>query len=153
MDYRIEVALHVDASRRQVWDVLQDLPAWPEWDPYIVDMVRDDGRASVGQHWLPGTRWNERVRRGPFAPRFRLTTTGLTPGRYVEWTARYLFVTGIHGWSIADAPAGVTLRSIETFRGWAPLIWSARIGFSLFRVRRMTEVHLGAMARRAEQLP
>jgi hypothetical protein len=149
--YTIEERHHCRAPRWRVWEVLQELPAWPEWDPYIVSLARADGRQPLaGQHWVPGTRWVERVRRGPFTPRFRLITTALTPGRYVEWSARYLGVTGVHGWDLSEEEGGCLITSRETFSGPAPLIWPARGVFRLFRVRPMTRRQLAALAEEAE---
>ncbi len=152
MEFTIEAAQEIRATREQVWRVLQDLPSWPEWDPYIVSMQRADGHGPslIEQHWMPGTRWLERVRRGIFTPRFQLTVTGLTPGHYLEWQARYLLVTGTHGWFLADRDTGCRVTSRETFRGPAPLIAVARLLFPLFRVRSMTEKQLAALARRAD---
>ena len=52
------------ASRENLWRVLDELPLWSEWDPYIVLLQRVDGvDPSRSQAWVPGTRWDERVRR------------------------------------------------------------------------------------------
>ncbi len=158
MEFTIEVAHEVEASRERIWAVLQDLPRWPSWDPYLVSMTRVDGAApNLGeQHWMPGARWVERVRRGIFTPRFRLTVTGLTPGFYVEWQARYLLVTGVHGWSLSETvlrgrTEGCRVTSRETFSGPAPLVVVARVFFSLFRVEVMTKRQLEALGRAAER--
>ena len=160
MEFTIEVAHEVPASKEQVWAVLQDLPAWPTWDPYLVSMTRADGQTpKVGeQHWMPGMRWVERVRRGLFTPRFQLTVTGLTPGTYVEWQARYLLVTGVHGWTLAKTPPanggeGCRVTSRETFSGPAALIVASRVFFWLFRVEAMTQRQLQALARAAKNSP
>lgn len=148
------------ASRENLWRVLDELSLWPQWDPYIVSLQRaDDVDSSRSQAWVPGARWDERVRRGPFTPRFRMTVSGITPGYYVEWTTRYLGVRVTHGWGSEERPddplSPRNSVSRETFSAPAPLIWIARPLFRLFRlfrVRRMTQRSLRALAQRAETL-
>jgi hypothetical protein len=141
------------ASRENLWRVLDELPLWPDWDPYIVALQRADGvDPGRSQAWVPGARWDERVRRGPFSPRFRMTVSGITPGYYVEWTTSYLGVQVTHGWGITEGDQERDIVSRETFSGPAPLIWIARPLFRLFRVRKMTQRSLRALAGRAETL-
>jgi hypothetical protein len=141
------------ASRDNLWRVLDELSLWPDWDPYIVSLQRADGvDPGRAQTWVPGARWDERVRRGPFTPRFRMTVSGITPGYYVEWTTRYLGIQVTHGWGIEERDQERNIVSRETFNGTAPLIWFARPLFRLFRVRRMTQRSLRALAQRAETL-
>ena len=52
----------INAPFDVVWEIVQDLPRWPEWDPYIVRLQRIDG--GRGAAWEPGAQWVEQVRRG-----------------------------------------------------------------------------------------
>ena len=153
MQVTVEQRLTTRASRENLWCVLDELPQWPQWDHYIVSVRRADGvDERRSQHWLPGARWDERVRRGPFKPRFRMTVSGLTPGYYVEWTTCYLGVQVRHGWGIEEHTDERRIVSRETFDGPAPLIWAARAIFRLFGVRKMTQGSLAALVERAATL-
>ncbi|MEE9277208.1 MAG: SRPBCC family protein [Dehalococcoidia bacterium] len=148
MRHTISVTRSIDAPPAAVWSVLYGLPNWPRWDPYIVEMRRVDGHG--GPHWRSGNRWNERVQRGPFRPTFRLTVSACRKGEALEWWARYLLVTATHRWTLRPQDGGCRITSAESFEGPAPLIVAARGLLRLFRVQRMSDHSMEALARAAE---
>ena len=44
--WSISTAVEIDAPASRVWDVLVDLPAYPEWNPFI---VAAEGKVAVGE--------------------------------------------------------------------------------------------------------
>ena len=134
----------VDVPIELVWEIVRELPRWPQWDPYTVRLQRVDG--GQGSPWEPGAQWDEWVRRGPFRPRFRLTVEDGCGPSTVCWRARYLFIEATHSWSVVATPDGVEVISLEVFKGPRPILLAAGWLFRLFRVRRMSERSLAALA-------
>jgi hypothetical protein len=131
MSRAISVTTNIEAPASVVWDVLTDLPAYPEWNPFILSIsgdLRQGGRLST-RIQPPGGR----------AMSFRPTVTVLEPGHRLEWLGR-LGAPGIfdgrHGFTLTQTDAGGTeFRQEETFSGLlVPLTGSilerTREGFS-----------------------
>jgi hypothetical protein len=96
-----------------VWEVLSDLSAYREWNPFI---VHADGEAAVG-HRLTLRMRPADGRTGTFRP----TVLESTAGRRLRWVGR-LGLPGLldadHTFTIEERPAGGTrLRQDEEFRG------------------------------------
>ena len=125
-----------------VWRVLRAPSAWPDWDPYIFELRQISGAPS--DPWQAGTRWRERVRRGPFRARFDLTAIDAGSGA-VGWRTRYLFVTATHRWLVRPQGQHTLVESEEVFQGWGPVIVIAAGLLRLFRVRAMAAASLRAL--------
>jgi hypothetical protein len=139
----IRCARVVDVPADLVWEIVRDVPRWPQWDPYIVRLERvGEGQESA---WEPGTQWDETVRRGPFRPRFRVTVEDGCGQSTVCWRGRYLFIQAMHSWSVVAVPDGVEVRSLEVFDGPRPILLAAGWLFRLFRVKQMAERSLEAL--------
>ncbi len=134
----------VDVPIDLVWEIVREVPRWPEWDPYMVRIERVDG--AQGAAWEPGTQWDEWVRRGPFRPRFRVIVEDGCGPSTVCWRGRYFFIEAVHSWSVVATPDGVEVVSLEVFEGPRPILFAARWLFRLFRVRQMAERSLAAMS-------
>lgn len=81
----IETAIDIDATPEQVWDVLTDFSAYPEWNPRMVIT----GRPTLGARLL--------VAPGPEAgrmPSFRPRVTRVDPPREFRWQG-HLWMPGI----------------------------------------------------------
>ncbi len=144
----IRRSLPVNASPGAVWAALIDLPRWPERDRYI-RWIRPIGEPphANGSWWVPGRRYREQVRRGPFLPVFKLTVSEVEEGRRVAWRARYLWVDAVHAWSVeAAAGDGAVLTSEESFTGPRVIMAIARAVFRIFNVEVMTDRQLEFMA-------
>lgn len=152
MQYSIRVRQTFPVPRAVVWSALTDLPRWPQWDPYIVSLCRQSADKAVEVaadpygEWRGDGRWEERVQRGPFRPRFRLRVVECQPPVRLAWEARNAWVRGRHVWEIRDNPSGCEVLSTETFSGVALLIAPLRPLLALFRVWQMTRVSLQALA-------
>jgi hypothetical protein len=80
--WTISTAVEIDAPASRVWDVLVDLPAYPEWNPFI---VQAEGKVAVGETLslrmaLPG--WEPMA----IAPRLLV----VEPGRELRWKGKLL---------------------------------------------------------------
>lgn len=84
--WTISTSVEIDAPASRVWEVLVDLPAYREWNPFIVEA---DGNVAVGERLrlrmaLPG--------RDPMTIEPRLLV--VEPERELRWKGR-LFVPGL----------------------------------------------------------
>jgi hypothetical protein len=80
--WTISTAVEIDAPASRVWDVLVDLPAYPQWNPFIVEA---EGKVAVGETLslrmaLPG--WE------PMTIEPRLLV--VEPERELRWKGRLL---------------------------------------------------------------
>jgi hypothetical protein len=44
---RVQAEIQIDAPPSRVWEVLLDLPAYPEWNPFVLGMVGELGERST----------------------------------------------------------------------------------------------------------
>lgn len=109
----IERNVDIHAEPAQVWDVLTDFPAYPEWNPFITSI---SGPARVGER-LVVRLTTPRGRAITMRPRVETADTG----RRFGWLG-HLGVPGIfdgaHEFVIDPQPDGSTaFTQRETFRG------------------------------------
>jgi hypothetical protein len=138
--------IEFEATPQEVWEVLVDLPAYPEWNPF---MKKIQGEPKVGAKL--------EVRMEPEGERamtFRPTVLTAEPGRELKWLG-HLLVPGIfdgeHRWLIEEAgPGEVRFTQSERFGGiLVPLLWKKlRDGGTAKGFRAMNE----ALARRVADL-
>ena len=111
--WKISTAVEIDAPAARVWSVLVDLPAYREWNPFIVEA---SGTVAVGetlalQMALPG--------RSPMTIKPRLLV--VDPDRELRWKGR-LLVSGLfdgeHAFALTPLANGRTrLDHWERFSG------------------------------------
>jgi hypothetical protein len=111
--WTISTAVEIDAPPERVWSVLVDLPAYREWNPFIVEAT---GKVAVGEKLslrmaLPG--------RQPMSIKPRLLV--VDPGRELRWKGR-LVVPGLfdgeHAFVLTPLANGRTrLDHSERFAG------------------------------------
>lgn len=108
----ISATVDIAAAPEQVWDVLADLAAYPEWNPFI--------RSASGR-LAEGSRLTLRL----FPPdgramTFRPTVLAAQPGKLLRWVGR-LIVPGIfdgtHQFALEDLGGRTRLTQSETFTG------------------------------------
>jgi hypothetical protein len=109
----LSTSVDIGSTSERVWDVLTDLAAYPEWNPFIVAAV---GPVEVGGQ-LTLTMQPIGARRVTVRP----TVLEVTSGRRLRWLGR-LVARGLfdaeHDFAISDlASGGVRLRHEERFRG------------------------------------
>ena len=111
--WRIATAVEIDAPPARVWEVLVDLPAYREWNPFIVEAK---GRVAEGETLslrmaLPG--WD------PMTIEPRLLV--VEPGRELRWEGKQLLpglFDGEHAFLLTPLDGGRTrLDHVEDFAG------------------------------------
>jgi hypothetical protein len=111
--WSISTAVEIDAPPSRVWEVLVDLPAYSEWNPFIVGA---EGKVAVGETLslrmaLPG--------RDPMTIEPRLLV--VEPGRELRWKGRVLvpgLFDGEHAFVLTPLANGRTrLDHSERFAG------------------------------------
>jgi hypothetical protein len=142
----LRTEIEFEGTPQEVWDVLADLPAYAEWNPFIKKI---DGEARTGAKL--------EVRMEPEGERamtFRPTVLSAEPGRELKWLG-HLLVPGIfdgeHRWLIEEAGSGkVRFTQSERFGGiLVPFLWKRlRDGGTAKGFRAMNE----ALARRVAEL-
>jgi hypothetical protein len=142
----LRTEIEFEGTPQEVWDVLADLPAYVEWNPFIKKI---DGEAKTGAKL--------EVRMEPEGERamtFRPTVLSAEPGRELKWLG-HLLVPGIfdgeHRWLIEEAGSGkVRFTQSERFGGiLVPFLWKKlRDGGTAKGFRAMNE----ALARRVSEL-
>jgi hypothetical protein len=113
MTKQLNAQVDIDATAGQVWQVLTDFAAYPEWNPFI---TRASGKAATGSQL--------ELRMQPVGGRgmnFRPTVVEASPDQRLSWLGK-LFVSGIfdgeHSFTIEPREGGgVRLVQREEFRG------------------------------------
>jgi hypothetical protein len=108
----ISASVEIKAEPAAVWAVLADLPAYPQWNPFI--------RTAVGE-LVVGGRLSCRLRpgRGPGIT-FRPVLLTVDPGRELCWQGRLLMrgvLDGRHRFELQVVDGGTLLRQGEVFTG------------------------------------
>ena len=113
MTAEMRTFVDIDATPERVWDVLTDLPAYGEWNPFI---IRAEGTLAVGSRvrmrLLPV---NAFVR-----PTMRPTVTELVPCQRLSFRStmdRLGLLTVEHTMTITPQEGGVRLWQDSHFRG------------------------------------
>lgn len=113
---KIETVIHIHKPAQQVWNVLMDFEAYPEWNPFITSI---SGDVSPGNELsitarLPGK--NEMV--------FKPKVLKAKPNLELRWKGKLLIkgiFDGEHYFSLTELPNGSTaLQHGEIFSGILP---------------------------------
>jgi len=109
----ITSTVDLDATPRQVWDVLTDGRAHAQWNPFITQL---DGTLEVGN------KIDVRIAPPGGKPMsFHPTVTDVEPERRLAWLGRFLvpgLFDGAHSFTLEPLPDDRTrLSQSETFRG------------------------------------
>ena len=142
----LRTEIEFEGTSEEVWEVLADLPAHPEWNPFI---TRIEGELQLGARL--DVRLEPQDERGIT---MRPTVLAAEPGRELRWLG-HLLVRGIfdgeHRFLIEEAgPGRVRFAQSERFGGiLVPLLWKKlRDGGTAKGFRAMNE----ALARRVAEL-
>ncbi|GAB2644942.1 DUF1731 domain-containing protein [Nocardia goodfellowii] len=127
-----------------VWEVVADLPRWPEWNPGVVS-VRLDGPLEVGTTgaYLPRGRANELVH-GRFAEPF--TITAVTPGQALTLEQPEPAGTMRITWTVVPRDGGTEVGQELTFTGPSAPATRAIVGTLLERDARVCFARLAQLA-------
>ncbi|MCW5715553.1 MAG: SRPBCC domain-containing protein [Bauldia sp.] len=108
----IETHIDINAPTRSVWDVLSDLPAWTEWNPFI---------PSITGVFQPGARLQMTVSPLGLKPMvFKPRVLSMREGEEITWGGSFLLVVyrGDHTMRIDPLPGDRTrFRQRERFMG------------------------------------
>jgi hypothetical protein len=123
MARQLNAEIEIQGSAERVWEVLTDLDAYREWNPFMVEA------SGTPQ---PGHRLEVQMRpAGRRAMTFRPQVLEADPGRKLRWLGRLLvpgLFDGEHSFTIEPAgPGRVRLTQHEEFRGLLVPVLLARI--------------------------
>jgi len=151
-----EASVDIAAPIELVWRVMNDLPRYGEWNPFVVDIRPVGGAFAVGTAIALNVKWG----RGGGAstievvdrldapkPGTDAVQRALMEYRYVGWLPRLMLVRGSRQQMLEQRPGGpTTYRTSERFTGLL-----AR-GIPLAKVQDGFERHARALKQRAEAL-
>jgi hypothetical protein len=143
----IEHSIDIAAAPAAVWDVLIDVDAYIDWNPFL---TMDRAPVAVGD------RLSVTIRPGRRKMTFRPTVTVLEPGREISWIGRFLapgIFDGVHTFALERLPDGHThFSQREVFRGalvpfMKSVIRDTSEGFAAMNAALSTRVHTHAATR------
>jgi hypothetical protein len=108
----ISASVDIAATPQQVWAVLADLDAYPQWNPFI--------RSASGQVAEGATLTLRLVPAQDRAMTFRPKVLAAEPGRLLRWIGRLIMpglFDGTHQFALEDLGGHTRLTQSETFRG------------------------------------
>jgi uncharacterized protein YndB with AHSA1/START domain len=103
--------IQIAASPETVWDVLSDLPSWPQWNADVQSM-------SLQGPLEPGTgfRWKS----GSTSLRSELQV--VDPPSEMAWTGTTMGIHAVHVFRFQPKDGGTLARSEESFSGLIPRV-------------------------------
>jgi uncharacterized protein YndB with AHSA1/START domain len=109
---RAPVSVHqdvvIDAPIDLVWQVLSDMPHWPDWNPSISSVVLLDGIVA------PGNRFNWEFNEQSIQSEIATVEAPHT----ISWTGKALGSSAVHVWELSTWRDGATLvKSNESING------------------------------------
>ncbi|MEJ1105878.1 MULTISPECIES: SRPBCC domain-containing protein [unclassified Kribbella] len=111
----LHTEIEVDATPEQVWKVLADREAYPEWNPFIISSTGELTAGTTITNVLRDTQGKETT----FTPEL----LAVVPNKELRWIGRIAFggiFDGEHAFRLEELPGGRTrLIHEETFRGAA----------------------------------
>jgi hypothetical protein len=112
MTKNVRAAVDIDGSPQQVWAVLIDFAAYPQWNPFIVE---------AGGTAHPGSRLTLRMHPvGARAVTLSPVVREVINQRRLQWVGRLIMpsiVTAKHTFTIEPRDGGCRFLQEETFRG------------------------------------
>jgi hypothetical protein len=112
MTAELRAAMWIAAPPQQVWQILADLPAYPEWNPFIVD---------AAGALLEGERLRVRIApEGGRATTFRSVVRCVVPGQELRWRGSLLLpglFDGEHAFRLQPLGRGTHVVQRERFTG------------------------------------
>lgn len=112
----IRTEIEIAAPPAKVWQVLTDNGAYPQWNPFIVEMK---GRVAAGE-----TLTNSLVQPGSDPMTFSPTVLAVTPEKELRWIGRLFaprIFDGEHYFQLEPTATGTRFVHGENFRG--VLLW------------------------------
>lgn len=145
-----QTAIEIAAPASVVWQIMIDVDAYPEWNPFVVEVRRGPGPLGIGGRLRLRVRWHDgggatssehiTVFAPPTAGRAELAY------RFTGWLDRLGLVHALRSQTLQTTPTGTRYETRECFTGAL-----ARL-VPLARVQAGFERHAAALRRRAEAL-
>ncbi|WP_209242121.1 SRPBCC domain-containing protein [Streptomyces oryzae] len=146
---RLTASIRIQATPEEVWQVLTDFAAYPEWNPFLTsaEVTSPGGRLDEGAHMR--IVMHDDSGDSTFTPRIQT----VAPGQELRWLGKVepgWIADGEHRFTIEkDGPHHVRLTQSERFTGVAvPFVAGRLKSQTLPQFRAMNE----ALAKRAEGL-
>ncbi|GGL05776.1 SRPBCC domain-containing protein [Streptomyces flaveus] len=114
---RLTASVEIQAAPEQVWDVLTDFSAYPQWNPFVTraEVTSDDGRLR------PGATLRNRMEQGGGTSTFTPDVLVASPGKELRWLGKVgpgWLVDAEHRFLIErTGPRTVRLTQSEDFTG------------------------------------
>lgn len=112
MKYQLETDIDIAAPPETVWNILTDLDAYGDWNPFIVSA---EGHVAVGERLI-----NRMKQPGGRAMTLKPTVTAVEAGSIFEWLG-VLAMPGVfdgrHRFELEPTSTGTRLVHSERFRG------------------------------------
>ena len=131
--------VEVQATPAEVWAVLTDVEAWPQWTASMEEIRRLDSgplalgsRARVKQPRFPASNW---------------VVTGLDPERSFSWTSKSGGVTTVADHEITPTADGVSVRLAISQSGLMARVIELAFGST---VRRYVDAEANGLKQRSE---
>jgi hypothetical protein len=106
----ITATIHIDAPPATVWQVLTDLPAYPQWNPLFPEAT---GQIAEGARLTLKT-----VQAGGRTMTVKPKILAVRPEAELRWSAGIPgLIGGEHAFTLAPTDTGTELVQSETFRG------------------------------------
>ncbi|HEY9556213.1 MAG TPA: SRPBCC domain-containing protein [Acidimicrobiales bacterium] len=112
MAHELHTEIEIGAPPAVVWAVLTDLPAYPDWNPFITS---SQGALAVGERLV-----NRLEPPGGRPITFKPTITEIEDGRALSWLGRLLLpglFDGRHRFELVPSGEGTRLLNMERFAG------------------------------------
>ena len=112
MALELRTSVDIEAPPAAVWEILTDLPAYADWNPFITS-----SQGAIA----PGRRLTNRLEPAGKRPvTFRPTVTAVDEGRALEWVGRLIMpglFDGRHRFELVETGGGTRLVQTERFTG------------------------------------
>ena len=112
MHHELHTEIDIDATPEVVWQVLTDLDAYPEWNPFITSSA---GKPQIGE-----TLVNRMEPPGGMAITLKPQVTVIEDNKTFEWLGKVGFsglFDGRHRFDLQATPTGTTLTQSEDLDG------------------------------------
>ncbi|MCA0158163.1 SRPBCC domain-containing protein [Tsukamurella sp. M9C] len=109
----VERSIEIAAPPAEVWRVLVDFAAYPQWNPFVIRAAAPDG-LEVGRDL------DVRISNGGSETGFRPAVLAVEPDRELRWRGRVLLpgvLDGEHSFRLEATAQGMRFTQGERFRG------------------------------------
>lgn len=109
----VERSVEISAAPAEVWRVLVDFAAYPQWNPFVIRAAAPDGL-------VVGRELDVRIRNGGSETGFRPEVLAVAVERELRWVGRVVvpgLLDGEHSFRLEAVAGGTRFTQGERFRG------------------------------------